>query len=354
MKETDLTEAPVPWLIDVLVLLFTGSVYLSAFLINVAPRNTNKLTMFALFVVLYFVFRFIFYTFRNERRKIVTVFCVALILSGLVEAVWGLWQLYSFTISQRSLVKPTGSFSHPVLYGGYLSVIFPMALYYGLKKSLWIRIIAIGICAIILSMLFATMSWTVWPAVLAGSAVVVLSSKKIKFRANRRHLRSIAFATALLLITGLIGIYFLKKDSADSRFLSWKISLQIILYHPLGVGLGNFSGVYGETLIAYFSSGQASETEALVVCNPEYRFNEYLKTSIESGILSLLLLIGILIQTFCLLWYNRDWGIMGSLTALLVFASFSCPFSLWPFLIVFVLLLAMSEDGGRQISTRPN
>jgi tetratricopeptide (TPR) repeat protein len=59
-----------------------------------------------------------------------------------------------------------------------------------------------------------------------------------------------------------------------------------------------------------------------------------------------LLFIGTLVFAFRAMIKNKAWGAMGSLTALLIFACFSYPFSVLPFLIVFVLLLAIETNNG--------
>lgn len=83
----------------------------------------------------------------------------------------------------------------------------------------------------------------------------------------------------LILVAGaLVGIYVLKKESADGRLLLWKITTQAITKRPwTGTGLGGFPAAYAETQAEYFSSGKASETEMLVAGCPEYGFNEFLQ-----------------------------------------------------------------------------
>jgi len=154
----------------------------------------------------------------------------------------------------------------------------------------------------------------------------------------------------VLLISSFTGMYYLKKDSADGRLLMWKVSLYALAQNPLGIGLGHFSNAYGEAQEAYFASGNASETEKFVAGNPEYGFNEFLQISIESGILALMLFIGMLVCAFRGLIKSKNWGMMGSLVALLVFSCFSYPFSVLPFLIIFVFLLAMSTINNAQIT----
>jgi O-antigen ligase len=361
---------------DLLVLLFAAAIYLPACLRNDTALNTSKLTNLALLVVLYFNFRLII-NISNRKNAAQHILCLFIILTGLIEAVWGLRQLYGFEHSQHSLFKLTGSFFNPGPYAGYLAVVFPIALHYGLqgKHHNPLRIFGAITCVVLLLVLPAAMSRAAWLAVVTGSIAVFIgkwnvdnadradlhgfspSGKKyLKIRANPLipcHPRSIlpylsVFIAVVLIIAALVGMYYLKKDSADGRALTWKISFQTIAKHPFGVGLGNFPSAYGETQIVYFASGQATETEQLVAGNPEYGFNEYLQIAVESGIIAVLLFVGIIVLAVRNTVKAKNWGVLGSLTALLVFAFFSYPFSVLPFLIVFVFLLAI---GQRQADT---
>jgi hypothetical protein len=287
----------------------------------------------------------------------------------LVEAVWGLRQLYGFESSQHSLFKLTGSFFNPGPYAGYLAVVFPLALHYLLRRQasgkgayeqpprsfpplralfsgflFTVLPLATGI-AIVLA-LPAAMSRASWLAIIAGSAAVAgfryYGQIRNFCRRHKKQARVAGCAVTLLALAALAGMYCLKKDSADGRVLTWKISLLTAAEHPFGVGLGSFAGAYGEAQAAYFASGRATETEQLVAGAPEYGFNEYLQMAVESGIAALLLFAGVAALAIRSKIRAKDWGTLGSLVALLVFAGFSYPFSVLPFLIVFVFLLATS------------
>jgi hypothetical protein len=349
---------------DWLVLLFVITVYVSAFFFNDASRNITKLTILTLLLVLYFSVRVVAITFRRE-GIVQDLLCLFIIFTGLIEAVWGLLQLYGFERSQHNLFKLTGSFFNLGPYAGYLSMIFPMALQYwihgtsreirekqqNMEKAPTLfsrlpRVFACIACIAILLVLPPAMSRASWLAAIAGSAVVLYSRyhERVKkfYLQYKRQARITGCVMILFLSAALTGMYYLKKDSADGRTLTWKISLQTVVKHPFGVGLGNFPGAYGETQAAYFASGQATETEKLVAGNPEYGFNEYLQIAVESGILAFLLFAGILFLSIRDGIKTKRWGVLGSLVALLVFASFSYPFSILPFLIVLVFLLAIN------------
>ena len=351
--------------IDGLVFLFAVSVFLSALFFNDASANTTKLVISLLLFVLYLCLRLVI----NSNRQVIRLLCFFIVLTGFVEAGWGLLQIYGFLPSQHSLFKITGSFFNPGPYAGYLAVVFPLALYGSLPcpshRGVFKWIVSAMTAVAILLVLPAGMSRASWLAVIAGSVVVLAGRWRGVFTfsgllrrftprndAEGRAPRNDALVKTASVVLGICltaasiaGMYFLKKDSADGRLLIWKVSASAIIQHPLGVGLGHFPHAYGETQAAYFASGKATETEEYVAGNPEYGFNEFLQIAVESGIVGLLLFIGMLVCAFRGLIQSKNRGAAGSLAALLVFACFSYPFSVLPFPIVLVFLLAMSSGG---------
>lgn len=344
-------------IMDGLVMLFTSSVCLSSYMYNNDPQNTTKLTILFLITVLYFSFR-LFLSVYGQKYHI--FICFYIIVTALIEAVWGLRQLYGFLPSQHNLFKLTGSFFNPGPYAGYLAVAAPLAafvIFNGKHKGeKYLPIITLIATMLVLP---ATMSRAAWLATIAGCLVVIYKKYAerlpIKQYHNKykKHKWLVFFLILLISLISLSSLYHLKKPSADGRLLTWKISLQTIAKHPLGVGLGNFSGAYGDTQAAYFASGKASETEEFVAGNPEYGFNEYLQILIESGIVSFLLFILIIALALRSLSKTHA-GMAGSLIALLVFACFSYPFSVLPFLIIFVFLIQQGNISERKLRIKPS
>ena len=339
---------------DISVWFFLLVAGISSFLLNGDRLNVTKLALLFLLAILYVSFRMV----MTSRRKL--LLCLFLVATGLVEAVWGLLQLYGFEHSQHSLFKLTASFYNPGPYMGYLAVITPLALYLFLNEDknkirLYLQkgLGGITFVAIIL-ILPAGMSRASWLAVLIGCSVVVSGYcvRKYDLRSfynkYKQRVRLFGLVGLSLFFLFLIGIYFLKKDSADGRLLMWKVSGQVVKSNPWGVGIGNFSGAYGDAQAAYFANGSASATEEHVAGNPEYAFNEYLQIMIESGIIAFLLFIAMLVLTFWNGFKQKEYGIIGSLVAFLIFSAFSYPFSVLPFGIVFVFLLASLNTTERE------
>jgi tetratricopeptide (TPR) repeat protein len=350
--------------IDIFVLLYSLAVFL---LMPKTDEISQKQILLPLIFCLYFYFRLILNNFR------LTSFVLSLFFmsTGLIEAVLGLTQLYGWTASHHNLFKITGTFFNPGPYSGYVAMIVPMALYYAIsdrkllrwrydKRILlfWIRwTISIITVTCALLILPASMSRAAWIGLLCGCGLALCyffsRNKRYKdfIRNHQKRVCWIALSVFLVLSVSLTGMYHLKKDSADGRTLIWKISLSAIPGYPLGSGLNTFSGVYGNAQAAYFEKGEYDEQEERVAGNPEYAFNEYLQICIEQGIIPFVLFLSIMVLAAYRGIRKRKIPATGSLISLLVFAFASYPFSVLPFLIGLVFLLAWIANPERISNT---
>jgi O-antigen ligase len=339
-------------------------------------------------MLLYFYLRI----FLSEKDKLTyRLCCVFLVVTGLVEAIWGLRQLYGFADSQHGLFKITGSFFNPGPYSGWLAMVFPMALGYAIfnrkvhedshacilqfltVKSAEIssklhkicRLLMTVLCCLTVSCMIlvlpAAMSRASWLAVLGGSAFIGIihglqnKKKSDYFKKHRKKIVILSFAAVILFAVSMVGLFLLKKDSASGRAFTWKIAVQTIIKHPFGVGLGNFGGSYGEMQAAYFASDAGTEREEYVATGVEYAFNEYLQICIETGIVPFLVFLAFVFYVLYLGIKNRNLFSSGSLVSLMIFASMSYPFNILPFAIAFVFLSALCmADNGKIYETRKN
>ena len=141
----------------------------------------------------------------------------SIVLLGGVEAVWGLRQLYGFSVSGHSLYALTGSFFNPGPYGGYLAMALPVCLHCYLhaskcKKKHIFRQAGIGIAGIsgllVLCVLPATMSRSAWIAATVGCAWVAYmhrEKRKWKYLWRKYWRRYLAWGTAGVLVLALAG-----------------------------------------------------------------------------------------------------------------------------------------------------
>ena len=142
----------------------------------------TKQFLLLLVIILYFYFRLIL-----QEKKAFCALTICFILTGLIEAIWGLRQLYGFEKSQHYLFKLTGSFFNPGPYACYLAVVFPMALFYALRYSVCYKVKfhfrnvmvyllwGISILTVITSIIVlpSSMSRTAWMSVVCGCGIVL-------------------------------------------------------------------------------------------------------------------------------------------------------------------------------------
>ncbi len=368
---------------DIWVFLFVGYIVANYWLCSGWPDM--HWWLFLLMIPLYMSVRTI-----CENGNMGRWVCNAILLVVLVEAIWGLMQLYGYSWSYHGLYKVTGSLFNPGPYAGFVAVGVPLALGYTLDKNItkWEHWFGIFTLLTVMLVLPATMSRAAWMAAIIGSIPVLWnrlfgSGRQLSVNAENpdsghrpcqwfskywryRLVRIISTIVLCVFFVGLLtGMYYLKKGSADGRWLIWNVSMEIVKDHPLlGTGYGTFSAVYGDAQAGYFLSGKGNEAQEMVADSPDDAFNEYVQMAVELGLVGFGLFIFLII--YCLFLIGRSFRqtsiteashqtstigyIKWSLLAFLVFAAFSYPFSMLPLVIIFVFLLAILASSSRSFS----
>ena len=308
-------------------------------------------------------------------RGVVPVLVLALLSTGIAEAVTGLMQLYGMASSNHSLFGMTGSFFNPGPYSNYLAVIVPVAFYYVLTlravpavlsaskgRARFVRLSNPDTLIYYASWLFlllalvvlpATRGRIAWLAVLGSGLVAVCRETPApayirKFYRRRKFLFvTIGSAVLVLVVVSLVGLYRYKKDSAGGRWLIWNVSAQLIRENPaFGVGTGCFAGAYGNAQEASFVSGAMTEDQVRVAGAPDYAFNDFLQITVETGAAGALLFLSVVVLSFRGLARRRD-GLLYGLTSLMIVSLASYPLNLLPFCILLVFFIAAAQDDGR-------
>lgn len=163
-----------------------------------------------------------------------------LMLVALAQIVIGQLQLMDILPAQHSLFKISGSFFNPAPYGGFLAVLFPLALYEAVKKEgarpAWRKYLAWLVVAGALLVILPAQSRAAWLALVAGSAWVLVDRFRLFTRLRQWPKPRLAVAAALLVSLSAFGAYWLyqfKADSASGRLLVWKVSAGMWLEKPL-------------------------------------------------------------------------------------------------------------------------
>ena len=333
---------------DGLLLLFAG-ITLATYDWQLDPEP-GKLLFGGQLFVLWFLLRY----WLAEAPFLKFFFLFVGMLTGLVEAVWGMQQLHGYAYSNHSLFRLTGSFFNPGPYCGYLAAVLPVCLWAALKFQKGMHYFA-WICAgAILIVLPAGMSRSAWMAAVVACGWVYWTERIGWEKAKAAYIRyknaTIPFIAIVAILAGcaIAGVYGMKRDSADGRLLMWKVTGKAIAGQPLaGTGLGGFPAAYAEAQGEYFATGTATDQEKQVAGCPEYAFNEYLQIGLEQGIGGLIVFV---------LWLgsmgyygirNRQHGAVGGVLALAVFAVSSYPLQLPSFWMILVFLgaICVTKDG---------
>ena len=249
---------------------------------------------------------------------------------ALYESFIGILQIYGFSHSNHVAFVMTGSFTNPGPYGGLMAILLATLGVYVIQNrnaQKWydkaIMILSSISCVLCIIVLPASMSRAAWLAL--GVVALVWGFKELRLADWIRKHKARAVIASVLVIIVIIGVFFLKKDSAIGRLHIWHMELRAIAEEPLtGHGKGSVLGVYGDTQAKYFAEKERPEIITKVAGCPEYAFNEYLKIGVEYGIPSMLGVIVVLIIVIALLLKFHSPFAYGFI-AFSVFAFFSYP-----------------------------
>lgn len=307
-----------------------------------------------------------------DKTSTINIFMTWLLIIGLSELFLGLKQLFGFEVMRHNL-GASGSFFNPGPYGGFIAIVFSVALSIvidkhkkivalpNIKTSLkeWISfnvlmyVLAWIVITLTVIVLPSTMSRTAWIAAIVASGAIALFDNQVRvklksFYTNHRKSVIIGGCIAVLVMSIVsVGIYNIKRGSADGRLLMWKMSARAIIEKPIiGYGGGCFGGVFAKTQADYFANGLGTEEEVMVTGKTSYAFNEYLQICVEYGSVGLVIFLLLLILTIKgYLQCNKSRPLMFGVIALCVFAIASYPLNLTQFCIVFAFMAGIAGKG---------
>ncbi len=299
------------------------------------------ITLIAAFFLSYAIWKYF------QDKKILFILFTSL---GLILSLWGLGQFTGLLSSYNGSFALTGSFDNPAGISAALVVLLPFSLYCSYYFEKKYRISAIITACLIVTVIVLSQART---AILAAAIIFIFFLIRLLKERNIKlfpiHYITISIGCLLL----LVGLVFMKKDSANGRLLIWQCSGQLVSRKPV-FGYGG----YGFT--ANYMNGQASHfikhpdnKYAVLADNVRHPFNEFLKWAVNYGMVGLFLTLLLIIIP---LWGSRRMGspelffIRLSLLSIGVCALFSYPFN-YPFIrLMAAALLAFALAAGSQSS----
>lgn len=274
-----------------------------------------------------------------------------MIAAGVGQAVIGCLQGIGTLESFHSEFIATGTFGNPGPFGGYLAVVATLLLPYMLqrKHTIVMRGFLVLCLIVMMTALVLSDSRSAWCA----TGIAILLFFYLKYPLKKR---SVKIGGIALLVIGIpIAVMFLysyRPGSADARIQIWRVCGEIITQSPLtGVGTGRFAANYMPAQAQYLTA--ATEAARHRAADNLYSYNETLTILCEQGV------IGLLLVATLVVWIIR--GLKSSfqsngkavflfpITALLVFAQFSYPLSIWSMVGLFSLMSAVGLERGEDI-----
>ena len=246
---------------------------------------------------------------------------LAIVISGIIQAIYGNLQLLGYYPSNHSGFRLSGSFFNPGPYAGFLVSVFPIALGLYLFREKIIKQLLVnvstkryfiintvikfaveyvpllGIISILL-VIPASQSRASWLAILISSVLLFelryQTIKKLFSKMNKTKKAILIIVSVLIIGISLLGVYHFKKESSDGRLFIWKTSTEIIKDNAFfGVGFDRFKKHYMNYQASYFVKFGETE-EALIADNTYYTFNEFLQFIVENGIVGFIILMFVL------------------------------------------------------------
>jgi O-antigen ligase len=272
-----------------------------------------------------------------------------LVVIGISQALYGLGQYMHWFSNIAALnFRMSGSFDNPAGFAAALSVAFPFAFFLVSKKQIYWRIVG-GVAAVLFIVaVVLSQSRAGVLSIIVISGIWIIKYLNLKWL-NRYNKQTIIVGSGILIIAILVGLYFIKKNSADGRLLIWQCSAKMIADKPLlGHGVGGFQREYMLYQADYFRNHPDSSYSMLadIVKHP---FNEFLLLFVEQGLVGALFLglfLYYLIREYRRSKSNETFYAILCLAGIAMFGCFSYPLG-YPFIrlvVVFSLAIVMRNE----------
>lgn len=297
------------------------------------------------------------FAFRLWPVKIERLIIYSLTLFAALEGIKGLMQIYGFAAPGNRLFVLTGSFLSPGPYGGFMAVLSCILIAWmsnnrkNQNKSIFQMIER---CIILFALIAALV---VIPASQSRAAILAMASSLFLLFLNNVVIRS--FLKKHWIVLTFMGItlctvgYYVKKPSADGRWMIFKIDTRALLNNGItGCGLGHFSNAYSEAQYEYFlqditidkgilDMGGSQTSDRHRAGSPLYAFNDYLQMGVEAGPVAMFLYAVMMLLSIIILLSENSPIAYGQVT-LSIFGLFSYPICLWQFQLLLTVFMSVS------------
>jgi hypothetical protein len=237
---------------------------------------------------------------------------IPIMITGFIQLIFGILQwihlvpnIYDYRIG--------GSFGNPGDLANFIILFYVITL--GLllfEKKNKIKYIYLVLFTLILLLIILSLSRAAWMACIGSSLLLIYYKWSISRNINLKNLinkYNKFLIIELFISVCLIGLFFLynfKKNSADGRFLIWKLCLSLIYKRPIfGHGYESILSYLRYEQINFFKNNFSDLNDGLLAGEPVFAFNDFLQITIEFGIIALLLWLFLFYKVLTIKFINQ-------------------------------------------------
>lgn len=278
----------------------------------------------------------------------------------LLLSAYGLLQYYGCVPSRHYAFPITGTYENPAGFAAVQAALFPFALALCMDKerNSLIRWLA-GLTAVACALTITLSGSRAGLLAICAAAAVVLAFKT-KVLSILKTYKWLWIVLIIVTAASSILLYRVKASSANGRLFIWSICWDMIKERPLfGLGIGGIEKLYMDAQAAYFSIHPDSQY-VMLADNVTHPFNEYIKLTVNYGLVGLTIALCLLALTIKRLLKSREnVKVIGlAVTAsVFVMCQFSYPFhyaAVWFISAIAIIpaFLSESEDNKEWVTPK--
>lgn len=277
----------------------------------------------------------------------------------LLLSAYGLLQYYGCVPSRHYAFPITGTYENPAGFAAVQAALFPFALALCMDKerNSLIRWLA-GLTAVACALTITLSGSRAGLLAICAAAAVVFAFKTKVLSILKTH-KWLWIVLVLVAVALSFLLYRVKTGSANGRLFVWSICWDMIKERPLfGYGIGGIEKHYMDAQAAYLSVHPDSPY-VMLADNVTHPFNEYIKLTVNYGLVGLTIALCLLALTIKRLLKSREnVKVIGlAVTAsVFVMCQFSYPFhyaAVWFIAAVSIIPALLKESEGNEVWETP-
>lgn len=280
----------------ILVLIIFGGVFITSELfkdVQNDPKTYFILISITIYIITCFVSRKgiqqLFETLQSH------VLLYGIVVVCMLTSIHGLLQYFGLFSSNHSAFPITGSFENPAGFAAVQAAMFPFVLTKCIDRDngILLRVFLIVVSLACFSSVILSGSRTGFLSLFSVVIVVMAFDNKLLIYFKTR--KWLWIPSLVLMVSLSVLLYYVKQDSADGRVFVWKRCFELIKERLLfGYGVSGFHRFYMSTQANFFRIHPDSHF-VMLADNISHPFNEFLKLTINYGLLGLSIAIAILV-----------------------------------------------------------